>query len=247
VAITGFDSSLLVNYFQSQITNGSLQSSSASTMLSATAAKKAANSATANDAPPWEDFSSPVQTAQDAKVLGITNFLDTSNVPLSAGSTKDAKTEQDNQKLFSLYTAVNNLAYLAKMSQRAGMTPGQIDGFNTRLQTGLQQVESYISSTTFNNFTLQAAATSSSVTSDAALPLPSFSYTTRTLTNDANIDKPLPGLATSQTFTVSVKKGGATTNVAIDLSQVQGPLTLGNIIIYANQQLSADGFKTRLQ
>jgi hypothetical protein len=46
---------------------------------------------------------------------------------------------------------------------------------------------------------------------------------------------------------VSVKKGGATTNVAIDLSQVQGPLTLGNIIIYANQQLSADGFKTRLQ
>ena len=124
MAITGFDSSLLVNYFQSQLTSGSLQSSSASAMLSATAAKKAANSATANDSPPWEDFSSPVQTAQDAKVLGITNFLDTTNVPLSAGSTKDAKTEQDNQKLFSLYTAINNLSYLAKMSQRAGMTAG---------------------------------------------------------------------------------------------------------------------------
>lgn len=247
MAITGFDSSLLVNYFQSQLTNGSLQSSSASSMLSATAAKKTANSATANDAPPWEDFSSPVQTAQDAKVLGITNFLDTSNVPLSAGSTKDAKTEQDNQKLFSLYTAINNLSYLAKMSQRAGMTPGQIDGFNTRLQTGLQQVESYISSTTFNNFTLQAAATSSSVTSNATLPLPAFSYTTKTLTTDANIDQPLAGLSTSQTFTVSVKKGGVTTDVPIDLSQVQGPLTLNNIIIYANQQLFTDGFKTRLQ
>ena len=247
MAITGFDSSLLVNYFQSQLTSGSLQSSSASAMLSATAAKKAANSATANDSPPWEDFSSPVQTAQDAKVLGITNFLDTTNVPLSAGSTKDAKTEQDNQKLFSLYTAINNLSYLAKMSQRAGMTAGQIDGFNTRLQAGLQQVRSYIASTTFNNFTLQAAATSSSVTSAAALPMPSFSYTTKTLTNDANIDKPLAGLSTSQSFTVSVKKGGVTTDVPIDLSQVQGPLTLNNIIIYANQQLVADGFKTRLQ
>jgi len=247
VAITSFDSSLLVNYFNSQIAAGSLQSGAASSMLSATAAKKAANSATANDAPPWEDFNTPAQEAQDAKVLGITDFLDTSNVPLSAGSTTDAKTEQDNQKLFSLYTAVNNLAYLAKMSQRSGMTAGQIDGFNTRLQTGLQQVESYIGSTTFNNFTLQAAATSSSVTSQATLPLPAFSYTTKTLTNDANIDKPLAGVSSSQSFTVAVKKGGVTTNVAIDLSQVQGPLTLGNIIIYANQQLSADGFKTRLQ
>lgn len=247
MAIASFNSSLLVNYFNSQIASSSLQSGGASTMLSATAARKAANSATAKDAPPWEDFSTPDQTAQDAKVLGITNFLDTSNVPLSAGSATDTKTEQDNQKLFSLYTAVNNLAYLAKMSQRSGMTAGQIDGFNTRLQTGLQQVKSYIGSTTFNNFTLQAAATSSSVTSQATLPLPAFSYTTKTLTNDANINNPLSGVSSSQSFTVAIKQGGVTTNVAIDLSQVQGPLTLGNIIIYANQQLSADGFKTRLQ
>ncbi|HEY7977744.1 MAG TPA: SBBP repeat-containing protein [Rhizomicrobium sp.] len=247
MAITSFDSSLLVNYFNSQIAASTTQSSAASATLSATAAKKAANSATANDSPPWEDFSQPAQEAHDAKVLSITNFLDTSNVPLSAGSTTDAKTEQDNQKLFSLYTAINNLSYLAKMAQRDGMTSGQIAGFNTRFQTGMQQVESYLSSTTFNNFTLQAAATSSSVTSTATLPLPSFSYTTKTLTNDASINNPLPGVSTSQSFTVAVKKGNTTTNVPIDLSQVQGPLTLNNIIIYANQQLSAAGFSTRLQ
>ncbi|HEY8947756.1 MAG TPA: SBBP repeat-containing protein [Rhizomicrobium sp.] len=247
MAITSFDSSLLVSYFNSQITNATQQSANASAMLSATAAKKAANSATANDDPPWEDFTQPAQEQRDAQVLGITNFLDTTNVPLSAGSTTDAKTEQDNQKLFSLYTAVNNLSYLAQMAQRSGMTAGQIDGFNTRFQTGLQQIESYISSTSFNNFTLQAAATSSSVTSTATLPLPAFSYTTKTLTNDANINNPLSGVSTSQSFTIAVKKGGTTTQVPIDLSQVQGPLTLNNIIIYANQQLSTDGFKTRLQ
>src|SRR3569623_468410 len=157
ITVPGFDPSLLVSYFNSQIASGTAQSS-ASALRSATAAKKAANSATANDAPPWEDYSKVDQTAQDAKVLGITNFLDTSNVPLSAGTKSDAKTEQDNQKLFSLYNAVNNLSYLAKMAQRSGMTPGQIDGFNTRFQAGLQQIESYISSTSFNNFTLQAAA-----------------------------------------------------------------------------------------
>ncbi|HEY2032373.1 MAG TPA: SBBP repeat-containing protein [Rhizomicrobium sp.] len=245
--ITGFDSSLLVNYFQSQLTNSTAASANASAALSATAAAKAANSATANDSPPWEDFNTPAQEVQDAQVLGITNFLDTSKVPLSAGSTTDTKTEQDNQKLFSLYTAVNNLAYLAKMSQRSTATAGQIAGYNTRFQTGLQQVEDYISNTGFNNFSLQAAATSSSVSSTATVTLPSFSYNTKTLTNDANIGNPLPGVSTSQSFTIAVKKGGTTTNVAIDLSKVQGPLTLNNIIIYANQQLSADGFTTRLQ
>ena len=170
--ITGFDSSLLVNYFQSQLTNSTQASSSASAALSATAAAKAASSATANDSPPWENFNPPAQEVQDANVLSIKNFLDTSNVPLSGGTTTDAKTEQDNQKLFSLYTAVNNLAYLAKMSQRSTATAGQIAGYNTRFQTGLQQVEDYISNTDFNNFSLQAAATSSSVTSTATVTLP---------------------------------------------------------------------------
>ena len=245
--ITGFDSSLLVNYFQSQLTNSTQASSSASAALSATAAAKAASSATANDSPPWENFNPPAQEVQDANVLSIKNFLDTSNVPLSGGTTTDAKTEQDNQKLFSLYTAVNNLAYLAKMSQRSTATAGQIAGYNTRFQAGLQQVEDYISNTDFNNFSLQAAATSSSVTSTATVTLPSFSYTTKTLTNDANISNPLSGVSTSQSFSIAVKKGGTTTIVPIDLSQVQGPLTLNNIIIYANQQLSAGGFTTRLQ
>ena len=59
---------------------------------------------------------------QSAQVLSITNFMDTSNVPLQSGSTIDSKTEQDNQKLFSLYTAINNLAYLAKMAQSSTAT-----------------------------------------------------------------------------------------------------------------------------
>lgn len=240
--ITGFNSSLLLNYFQSQLTSNA--TSSASAASSSAAAKK--NSATANDNPPWENFNPPPQQTLDAQVLSITNFLDTSKVPLTAGSA-DAKTEQDNQKLFALYTAVNNLSYLAKMSQRAGMTPGQIGGFNTRFQTGLQQVEDYISSTTFNNFTLQAAATSSTVSSTATVPMPSFTYTTKTLANDSTINNPLANLSTSQSFTITVKKNGVSTDVPIDLSQVQGGLTLNNIIIYANQQLSADGFTTRLQ
>jgi hypothetical protein len=239
VTLAGFDPSTLLSYYQSKMP----VAPSTSTLTSLT---QAANSATANDAPPWE-ATPPGQQARDAQVMGITDFLDTSNVPLSAGTTIDTKTEQDNQKLFSLYTAVNNLSYLASMSNRDGMTAGQLAGFNTRYQQGLTQIQNYLATTTFNNFTLQASAPSSSATSSVGVSFGSYSYNTRTLTSDANLSTALPGLSTSQSFTVTVKKGGVSTDVPIDLSKVSGALTLDNVISYVNQQLSSAGFSSRFQ
>ncbi len=237
VTLAGFDPSTLLSYYQSKLP----VAPSTNTL---TSVSQAANSATANDAPPWE-ATPAAQESRDAQILSTTNFLDTSQVPLSAGTTTDAKTEHDNQKLFALYTAVNNLSYLASMSKRDGMTAGQLAGFNTRFQTGLQQIQNYLQTTTFNNFTLQASAPSSSATSSAGVAFGTYTYDTRTLTTNDNLSNPLPGLSTSQSFTVSVKKGGVATDVPIDLSQVNGPLTLDNVISFINQQLSSAGFNSR--
>jgi hypothetical protein len=57
----------------------------------------------------------------------------------------------------------------------------------------------------------------------------------------------LPGVTASDSFNVAVTVGGTTTNMAIDLSKIQGALTVDNIIAYANQQLAAGGFATRFQ
>src|ERR1700749_899875 len=134
VTLPTFDPSVLLNYFSAKLqvaTQGSIPSTAT------TAA--ATNTATANDAPPWENLTTPSQQAQDAQVLSTTNFIDTSNVPQNAGSS-DAKIEQDNQKLFSLYQAVNTLSNLASIAQRDGETAGQLVGLNTRFQNGLQQI-----------------------------------------------------------------------------------------------------------
>jgi hypothetical protein len=233
-------STSLLNYYTAiePITTGSPAGSSAASSSSST------SSATSSDTPPWT-VAPPNQQAEDAKALATTNFLDTSNVPLSAGSTTDSETEQDNQNLFSLYTAMNTLSYLASMAQRTTMTSGQLTGLNTRFQTGLQQVESFINGTSFNNFTLQAAQPSASVTSSVSIPFSNFAYSGGTVVSDANLSTALPGINSSESFDVSVTKGGTTTQVPIDLSQVQGGLTLDNIVSYVNQQLSADGFSTR--
>ncbi len=240
----GLDSSILLGYYQAQLSASPNAQAAASAVNAASAAST--NSATANDDPPWNTPQTD-NNAETAKVLSTTDFLNTSNVPLSAGATSDAKTEQDNQKLFSLYSAVNSLSYLAKLAQGSTETSGQLAGLNSRFQSGLAQVQQYLSSTAFNNFTLQAAKPAPSVTSTATIPFSSYTYSTQQLVTNSNIDNPLAGVTASDSFSIAVKKGATTTNVAIDLGQVQGALTLGNIVSYINSQLSAGGFSTRFQ
>jgi len=243
--ISGLDSSVLLSFYQAQL-QASPSAIAAASSLNAQASASASKSATANDVAPWTQ-SQPAPTAQQAKVLNTTNFLDTTNVPLTAGATSDAKLEQDNQKLFSLYNAIASLQTLTQMSQASTTTDGQRAGLNTRFQAGLAQVQQYLSSTSFNNYTLQAAPPASSVTATAKVGLSDDTYQTRQLVTNANLGNPLSGLSASDSFNIAVKKNGVTTNVNIDLSQVQGGLSLGNVVSYINGQLAAGGFSTRFQ
>ena len=236
----GLDSSVLLGVYQSQLTG--IPSAIAASNRIAASLKP---SRTADEVTPWSLPQLP-QSKQDAKVLALKDYIDTSKVPRTA-NTADAKVSQDNQNLFALYSAVNTLAYMVKMAQRSTATAGQMAGLNERLQIGLQQVQDFIAKTDFNNFALQAAASSDNAVSSAAVPTASLTYKTKTLATGATIDKPLSGLSSSDHFTVSVKKGGVTTDLDIDLSQVTGDLTLGNIVSYVNGQLSANGFSTRFQ
>ncbi|MDE2135176.1 MAG: hypothetical protein KGM97_03335 [Alphaproteobacteria bacterium] len=248
LSILSFDPMTLLNYYQAQLSVAAAATSASGTAGSTSSSSASSSTgATAKDQLPWENLSPPSQQTRDAQVLATANFLDTSKVPTLHSSAADAKTEQDNQNLFALYNAVNNVSYLASMAQRSTMTAGQLVGLNTRFQTGMQQIESFIKTATFNNFTLQAAAPSSSVTSTAQVPFATFGYSGGTVVGDANIAKALPGLSVGDSFTVAVTKGGTTTNVAIDLSQVQGALSIDNIVNYVNQQLMGAGFSSRFQ
>jgi hypothetical protein len=243
-SMSGLDS-VLLSYYQAQQNDTPSAVAAANAVSTATSASSS-NSATANDNPPWN---TPLtqSVSETAKILSTTNFVSTTNVPLSAGATSNTKLEQDNQKLFSVYNTVGSLNYLAQLAQSSTETPGQLVGLNTRFQQGLSQLQQYLSSTSFNNYTVQTATPSSSVTSTAEVPLSNNSYNTQQLVSNANLNNPLSGLTTSSSFNIAVTKGSTTTNVPIDMSQVQGPLTLGNIVIYINSQLSADGFSTRFQ
>ena len=240
--ITTFDTSMLMSYYNAQLSSMAATSSH----TSATSATTKKNSATANDVTPWSK-SNPSQEARDALVLNLKNFIDTSKVPLSSGINTDTKMEQDNQKLFALYSAVNNLSYLAVMAKRDGTTDAQRAGYNTRFQAGLTEIQSYIKNTNFNLFTLQAQQPSSSVTSKATVATPSFDYTGSVIASETTVSNPIPGLSSSDSFNIAVTKGSGTQNIQIDLANVQGGLTMENVVAYVNQQLSSAGVATRFQ
>ncbi len=235
VVLPSIDPSSLIGYFNAHapVAHASAQSSTATTQTDL------------GGHPPWETPLAANSPVRDAKILSTTNFINPNNATLTVGASTTDKLAEDNQKLFALYQGVNSLYYLASMSQRSTMTPGQLVGFNTLFQTGLSQVQSFVSSSSFNDFALQAGQTNSSVTSTVGIPSPSFSYKGATIVGDANIENALPNVSAGDSFNIAVTKGGTTTNVPIDLSQVQGPLTIDNIDNYVNQQLAAGGFSTR--
>ena len=244
--IAGIDSSLLLGLYQTQLASSPSALAAANAQVQQQSAAHKSNSATAKDVLPW-NIAQPTGPAANAAVLSTSNFLDTTKVPLSAGATTDSKMEQDNQKLFSLYSAVNTLSHLAQMAQSSTATSGQLAGLNDRFQTGLSQIRQYLGTNNFNNFDMQLAMPASSVTSTAGIKFAPFTYSTKQLVTNSNLNAALPGLSASQSFTIGIKKGGTTSNVTIDLSQVPGTLNLTNLVSYINGQLAAQGFSTRFQ
>lgn len=242
VSLIGFDSSLLVNYYNAKLTSG---------LSASTAAQAAAQSAAATPkstlTPPWDSsVPTPNDQALDAQSLADMPYIDLSDVAKYA-NTPSQKLDQDNEKLFALYKGLNRLAYIASMATRDGMTSGQLAGLNTRFQDGLSQIEDFLASTTFNGITLLPGAKSSSVVSQATVPLTQTSYVGGVVVKGDALFQAVPKISASDSFTIQVTKGGVTSNVNIDMSGVSGPLTLDNIAAYINQQLSNAGFNTRIQ
>ena len=126
------------------------------------------------------------------------------------------------------------------MAQSSTATSGQLAGLNDRFQTGLAQIQKYLGSTSFNNFNLQAAT-------PAAIgdlhrrrsPFSDYTYSTKQLVTNSNLNNAMPGLSASQSFTIGIKKGGTTTNVPIDLQPGAGHAEPHQHRHYINSQLSA--------
>jgi hypothetical protein len=256
------DTSLLVDYYNARIS--SRVASSANTSAQSTQTDS-------SQVPPWSKSAQPSEV-QDKKALSNDAYFDSTDqnlksakstdnsssslleslvkkslAPSSAQSGTDPSVAQDNDKLFALYQAVERLTRLADIAKRDGTVSGQLSGLDTRLQSGLSEVTSFVNDTDFANLTLLSSKKVSSVTGTAIVPHSAYTYKGSAVANHDSLNDAVPGLSSSDSFTISITKGGTTTDVNIDLSQISGTLSLDAITSYANDQLEAQGFTTRLK
>lgn len=259
MAFVSFDNSTLLDYYASK--------------LPLPSAPQGANTQASAVKPPWDiSIKKPDQTAEDVTARSSDPYFDPNDKTLltKAGSATgaanadsqlaallqstlspssktggDPQLAADNDKLFALYTALNRLDYIAQMAKRDTTVSGQLPGLDKNFQDGLSQVLDFVSKTELNKVTILPGQKAASVQSTVAIPYAPTAYVGGPAVTDAQFADPVPGVDASQSFTVSVTKAGVQTDVAIDLSQVQGSLTLDNIAAYVNQQLETAGFGTR--
>lgn len=257
MAITPFTSSLLLSYMNARATAGAVQSPAHAKTASALV-------------PPWDiSIPKPAKESEDVRVRGSDPYFDPKDTSLSGASSRsghaaseleailsrtlakspdDAKTDaltRDNNKLFALYKALNRLNYIAEMATRDSTTSGQLAGLDEDFQDGLSQVLSFMKKATFDNLTVMAGTKTDSTQSAVSVPYAPFNYVGKGVIGDKAVFTPVAGVSASDQFTISVTKAGVSTDVVIDLANVSGPLTIDNIDVYVNQQLSAAGFGTR--
>jgi hypothetical protein len=238
--MTAIDTSTLLNYFYAK-------QSVAAAKYSSSASTSSSSSSSDTTTAPWNDTETETDTARDADVLSMSDYVDDSDVPKVA-VTDDQKLEQDNQKLFVIYKALDTLSYLSEMAGRTDVASGVIAGYNTRFQDCLSQIQDYIENTTFNNLELQQTAIDAVTTGTASVASSTYNYTTKSLATSDNINSAVSGVSTSDSFTIAVSKNGTTQSLAIDMADVAatyGTLSLSNIVSYVNGKLSDAGYNTR--
>jgi len=259
VAVVGFDPNLLMSYYTARLP------------LPAGQTAGSASSAQANKpTPPWDlSIPKPAQEIEDVKARNSDPYFDPKDTNLFASGntgTPNAKSEieallnsslsspntnadsalsLDNDKMFALYQALDRLDYIANMANRDGTVDGQRPGLDKSFQDGLNQILSYVKGTSFSNLSVLTGQKTATTQSAVSIAYPQSTYQGGTVVDDKHVLNAVPNVSASDSFTISITKAGVTTDVAIDLSNVSGDLTLDNINAYVNQQLAAAGFSTR--
>ncbi len=242
--IISFDPNLLTNWYAAQqaTRTASLLSRTEGPQLSGVSTRDASSARGPTDVtPPWADIDnlpSPDEKIRDA--LSASQFVDENGANLGTGG----PVHPDHKKLFALYRGLDRLQAIAGFAAKDDTPSARLRGLDRQFQDGLTEVLSYIDSFEADDF--EIAAGTKRKEADAALTVPrTRSEFTGKVAHRASVLEPMSGLSTSDVFTVSVTKNGATQDITMSMADVGEPLTLDAVVGYMNQRLEDEGVVSR--
>lgn len=158
------------------------------------------------------------------------------------------------KKLFAAYQALERLNALVDYAgTKQGLT--QLTSLEKRFEGWAGEIRSYIDGNKFDNLMLLAGIESASIKSsiarlradpvDLALGLPIQSVYVGNRVSSVRAD-PIPRVTGTETFTMSVTKNGATTDLTVDLS-LAASTKIDDVAAYMSDVLEDAGFGARVQ
>ena len=196
--------------------------------------------------PPWNASETSQQSNANVQnaLAGLPIISQTSSsVGVSQGMTPAQSADYNN--LFNLYQGLSSLNDLATQAASTSISPQQETQLSNAFASGLSQVSSFVSNTSFNSLRLAYGGDTTTATAKLKTPGTSTTYQTPALATTDTGD--VPAFDGAAQFNIAVTLNNQTKNVPIDLSGM-GTQTrsLANVVTYINQQLKTAGVETRV-
>ncbi len=190
--------------------------------------------------PPWDTKSTAAKASELVKAaLAGKRFINEDGAQLDLpGASVDYK------KLFSLYQGLNALNGVAERANAKGVSATEKARLAAVFAKGMAEITGYVDKLKLEDMRITRGDTMLSNKSAVGVPRTINSYKTGTLHTGAQTD-PVAAFQGDVKFTMSIKRGKATHDIEIDLSQMTGPRTMGGVSSFINEKLQAAGLQTR--
>ena len=229
-----FDFSVLEGYYQAK-----------AQARAGTASQSSTKSASVKDVvsfAPWDQKSADATSISKLRdALTAQTFINVRD-----GSFDRVGVDQEYKKLFALYTGLARLQAIATRASESGTPETELAGLNKRFQVGMDEVSKYTTNTTFNDLTLTLGKRDSTAQSAFKVARAPTQYNGPSIVSGAATNA-ISGIVGNEVFTVSALKGGGTTDVTMDLSEISGDVSVSSVVAYMNGKMEAAGLTTRFK
>jgi WD40 repeat protein len=193
-------------------------------------------------APVWTPGYTPGAEALIARAVAGKGFFDT-----SAKLYSDLGATGDYKRLFALHTGISTLQALAARAQDENLSKALRKQTEAEFARGLSELQQFFGEQQFEDVRLAQGDRVDSAQSTLALASTSEDYTTG-IVQKGSLYGAMTGLDANARFDiVALSSAGTERRVEIDLSQMGSiPRSLGNVVAFINNKLSAAAVATRL-
>ena len=228
--------------------DSSVLSSALNLRAGVTGAGVSDGSGTANPPlPPWR----LIQTASPAAISSLVQHVLTGGKFISPDAARmtapvaDKTTAANYKQLFGLYQGLVALSNVADLAAAKNVTAADQARYQKTFQSGISELQGFLDGTPFKGFDVVQGKVSSSLTSTIGAKAETDVYTTQTVYTGTVNGEP-PAFQGDVRFSAQVVKGGTTSTVDFDLSEMgTTPRTMGNVVNYLNGKLLAAGVSTK--